>query len=111
MDLAVYIRFCMVDHLMREVFLQSLVRFQRITVQTGSDLDRELPPRMARFFFAFPHPPSSSEPNISASTNRAYDTSRPAPDYKIVQAIIGISKELDRFLEGFGFACHDSSMP
>ncbi len=48
--------------------------------------------------------------NILAPTARAGNAIRPAPYNQIFTAINGISEVEDRFLEGFRFACHDSTI-
>jgi hypothetical protein len=61
-------------------------------------------------FFALPYAARANEPNIGAATSRAMHTVRPTQANHEIVRHVGISKVLDRFEKGFGFAFHDANL-
>src|SRR5580704_2472718 len=61
-------------------------------------------------FFALPYAARANEPNVGAATSRAMHTVRPTQANHEIVCHVGISKMLDRFEKGFGFAFHDAKL-
>ena len=61
-------------------------------------------------FFALPYATRANEPNVGAATSRAMHALRPTQANHEIMRHVGISKMLDRFEKGFGFAFHDANL-
>jgi len=87
---------------------QPLIERDRGVFKDGADLDGELSLRVTGL--ALPHAARRNKGNIGTPAGRTYNTIRPTPRRKVVQTVVGIGKVKDRFLEGAGFAGHESIM-
>src|ERR1700720_2183209 len=61
-------------------------------------------------FFALPYAARANKPNVGAATSRAMHAVRPTQANHEIVRHVGISKMLDRFEKGFGFAFHDANL-
>ena len=84
-----------------------LVKAQRGVLKDSSDLHGELPLRVLSG--ALPNLAISDVPGILPATSRAYhDAIRPTANHQVIQAVFGIGKVKNRFLESGWFGCHNS---
>lgn len=77
---------------------QPLLKRQWRILKDGSGLDRELPLRVTSA--ALPAPLIRQKADLSTAASRAYHAIRPSLINEVVEAIVGIGKDLYRFDQG-----------
>ena len=84
---------------------EPLVEADRGILEDGSNLDGELAFRMASL--ALPHTPGRHKRDFPRSASGAHDAIlAPATVGKVVDAVIGVAKVLNRLLKCLWFVCH-----